>query len=36
MRHSISIAVIVGVFTCGLAHAGDVYKYVDERGRGRK
>ena len=33
MRHSISIAVIVGVFTCGFAHAGDVYKYVDERGQ---
>jgi hypothetical protein len=32
MRHSIILAVIAGVFTCALAHAGDVYKYVDERG----
>jgi len=33
MRHSITLAVIAGVLTCGLAHAGDVYKYVDERGQ---
>jgi hypothetical protein len=33
MRHSITIAVITGVLTCGFAHAGDVYKYVDERGQ---
>jgi hypothetical protein len=33
MRHSITIAVIAGVLTCGVAHAGDVYKYVDERGQ---
>ena len=33
MRHSIILAVIVGVLTCGVAHAGDVYKYVDERGQ---
>jgi hypothetical protein len=32
MRHSIILAVIAGVFTCALAHAGDVYKYVDEHG----
>ena len=33
MRHSITFAVIAGILTCGLAHAGDVYKYVDERGQ---
>ena len=33
MRHSITLAVIAGVLTCGFAHAGDVYKYVDERGQ---
>lgn len=33
MRHSISLAVIAGVLACGVAHAGDVYKYVDERGQ---
>src|ERR1044072_6155350 len=33
MRHSITLAVITGVLTCGFAHAGDVYKYVDERGQ---
>ena len=32
MRHSIILAVIAGVFTCALAQAGDVYKYVDEHG----
>jgi len=32
MRHTTLIAVIAGVFTCALAQAGDVYKYVDERG----
>jgi len=34
MRHSKIIAVIAGVLTCamGLAQAGDVYKYTDERG----
>jgi hypothetical protein len=33
MRHSITLAVIAGVLVCGVAHAGDVYKYVDERGQ---
>ena len=33
MRHSKIIAVIAGVLTCGVAQAGDVYKYVDERGQ---
>ena len=33
MRHSISLAVMAGVLACGVAHAGDVYKYVDERGQ---
>src|SRR5262245_39251879 len=33
MRHSITLAVIAGILTCGVAHAGDVYKYVDERGQ---
>ena len=33
MRHSITLAVIAGVLACGVAHAGDVYKYVDERGQ---
>ena len=37
MRHTKSLAVIAGVLGCavflgGMAHAGDVYKYVDERG----
>jgi Domain of unknown function (DUF4124) len=36
MRHSTSLAVIAGVLSCAVlwnvAHAGDVYKYVDERG----
>jgi hypothetical protein len=34
MRHIKALAVIAGVFSCaiGMAHAGDVYKYVDERG----
>ena len=33
MRHSTIIAVIAGVLTCAaVAQAGDVYKYVDERG----
>ena len=36
MRHSNIIAGIIGAITCallcGLAQAGDVYKYVDERG----
>jgi hypothetical protein len=36
MRHSTLVAVIAGVITsgllCGAATAGDVYKYVDERG----
>jgi len=36
MRHSTIVAVIAGVITsgllCGAAVAGDVYKYVDERG----
>jgi hypothetical protein len=36
MRHSKFIAVVAGVLTCAvgaLAQAGDVYKYVDERGQ---
>jgi Domain of unknown function (DUF4124) len=34
MRHSITtLAVVAGVLACGVAHAGDVYKYVDERGQ---
>lgn len=38
MRHSKFIAIIAGVLTCGpalwgVAQAGDVYKYVDERGQ---
>ena len=36
MRHSSIVAVIAGVISCGLvcqaSLAGDVYKYVDERG----
>jgi len=37
MRHTKKLAVIAGVLTCvlihsGMAQAGDVYKYVDERG----
>ena len=37
MRHTKALAVIAGVLSCavflgGMAHAGDVYKYVDERG----
>jgi len=32
MRHTKILAVIAGVLTCSLAQAGDVYKYVDERG----
>src|ERR1700741_4197187 len=32
MRHSTILAVIAGVLTCAVAQAGDVYKYVDERG----
>lgn len=32
MRHSTTLAVLAAVFTCAAAQAGDVYKYVDERG----
>ena len=32
MRHTTFFAVIAGVLTCVTAQAGDVYKYVDERG----
>ncbi len=32
MRHSTILAVIAGVLTCASVHAGDVYKYTDERG----
>ena len=32
MRHSTILAVLAAVFTCAAAQAGDVYKYVDERG----
>jgi hypothetical protein len=32
MRHTTILAAIAGVLTCVTAQAGDVYKYVDERG----
>jgi hypothetical protein len=32
MRHTTILAVIAGVMTCVTAQAGDVYRYVDERG----
>jgi Domain of unknown function (DUF4124) len=32
MRHTTILAVMAGVLTCVTAQAGDVYKYVDERG----
>src|SRR5262245_178557 len=32
MRKPTILAVIAGVLTCAIAQAGDVYKYVDERG----
>jgi Domain of unknown function (DUF4124) len=32
MRQLRTLAVIAGILTCASAHAGDVYKYVDERG----
>jgi hypothetical protein len=32
MRHIKILAVIAGVLACAVAQAGDVYKYVDERG----
>jgi cell division septal protein FtsQ len=32
MRHTTILAAIAGVVICAFAHAGDVYKYVDERG----
>jgi hypothetical protein len=32
MRHTTILAVIAGVLACVTAQAGDVYKYVDERG----
>ena len=37
MRHTKALTAIAGVLTCasllaGMAHAGDVYKYVDEHG----
>jgi hypothetical protein len=32
MRHTTILATIAGVLTCVTAQAGDVYKYVDERG----
>jgi Domain of unknown function (DUF4124) len=32
MRHTTILAVIAAVLTCVTAQAGDVYKYVDERG----
>jgi hypothetical protein len=32
MKHIKILAVIVGVLGCAAAQAGDVYKYVDERG----
>jgi hypothetical protein len=32
MRHTTILAVIAGLMTCVTANAGDVYRYVDERG----
>lgn len=32
MRHPTILALIAAVITCAVAQAGDVYKYVDERG----
>src|SRR5882672_848345 len=32
MRYPTTLAVLAAVFICAAAHAGDVYKYVDERG----
>lgn len=32
MRHTTILALVAAVITCAVAHAGDVYKYVDERG----
>jgi hypothetical protein len=32
MRHSRTLIFVAAVMTCALAQAGDVYKYVDERG----
>jgi hypothetical protein len=32
MRHPIILVFVAAVLTCAIAQAGDVYKYVDERG----
>jgi Domain of unknown function (DUF4124) len=32
MRHTKILVALAGVLTCSLANAGDVYKYVDDRG----
>lgn len=32
MRHPTILALVAAVLTCAMAQAGDVYKYVDERG----
>ncbi len=32
MRQLRTLAVITGILACAAAHAGDVYKYVDDRG----
>jgi hypothetical protein len=32
MRHTTILSAIAGVIICAVAQAGDVYKYVDERG----
>jgi hypothetical protein len=32
MRHTSHLAVLAAALCCAAAHAGDVYKYVDERG----
>ena len=32
MRHSTILALAAAIMTCAVAQAGDVYKYVDERG----
>jgi hypothetical protein len=32
MRHPTILALVAAIITCAVAQAGDVYKYVDERG----
>ena len=33
MRHPTILVLVAAVLTCAIAQAGDVYKYVDERGQ---